>query len=50
MPDFTRVLPLSVVDKSAFSPTRLTFPFDLAYSSFPEGNVPSPHFKPRGFV
>lgn len=44
------VLPLSVVDNSAFSPTRLTFPFDPAYSSFPEGNFLSPHNKPRGFV
>jgi hypothetical protein len=28
------VLPLSVVDNSAFSPNLLTTPFDLAYSSF----------------
>ena len=41
------VQPLSVVDKSNFSPSRLTFPLDGPYSSFSEGNRPFTSFQAK---
>src|SRR5215472_12919658 len=39
------VQPLSVVDNSAFSPSRLTFPHEAHYSFFSEGNCPCSSFQ-----
>jgi hypothetical protein len=39
------VQPLSVVDNSDFSPTRLTFPLETPYSTFSEGNGPCSSFQ-----
>ena len=41
------VQPLSVVDKSDFSPSRLTFPLEAPYSSFSEGNRPFTSFQAK---
>ena len=41
------VLPLLVVDKSNFSPSRLTFPPDTPYSSFSEGACPFSSFQAK---
>jgi hypothetical protein len=39
------VQPLSVVDNSAFSPSRLTFPHEAPYSFFSERNCPCSSFQ-----
>jgi hypothetical protein len=41
------VQPLTVVDKSDNSPSRLTFPLNSPYSPFSEGNSPSPSLQTR---